>query len=50
MLGKFSGLNPKGPYMSLEKEKETFYVVFTHTPQSGRVKLGFFMLQSSSGG
>ena len=29
MWAKFSGLNPKGPYLSLEKEKETFCVVFT---------------------
>ena len=28
MLAKLSGLNPKGPYLSLEKEKETFCVVF----------------------
>ena len=27
MLAKFSGLNPKGPYLSLKKE--TFFVVFT---------------------
>ena len=30
MLAKFSGLNPKGPYLSLEKEKEHFCVVFTY--------------------
>ena len=30
MLAKFSGLNPKGPYLSLEKERETFCVVFTY--------------------
>ena len=30
MLGKFSGLNLKGPYLSLEKEKEIFCVVFTY--------------------
>ena len=29
MLAKFSGLNPKGPYLSLEKEKENFCVVLT---------------------
>ena len=34
MLTKFSGLNPKGPYLSLEKEKETFCVVLTNS--SGR--------------
>ena len=31
MLGKFSGFNPKGPYQSLEKEKETFCAVFTYS-------------------
>ena len=33
MLEKFSGLNPKGPYLSLEKEKEkeTFCVVLTYS-------------------
>ena len=31
MLEKFSGLIPKGPYLSLEKEKETFCVVFTYS-------------------
>ena len=30
MLAKFSGLNPKGPYLSLEKEKENFGVVLTY--------------------
>ena len=30
MLAKFSGLNPKGPFLSLEKEKENFCVVLTH--------------------
>ena len=29
MLAKLSGLNPKGPYLSLEKEKENFCFVFT---------------------
>ena len=28
MLAKFSGLNLKGPYLSLEKEKENLCVVF----------------------
>ena len=27
ILAKFSGLNPKGPYLSLEKETENFCVV-----------------------
>ena len=29
MLAKFSGLNPTGLCLSLEKEKETFCVTFT---------------------
>ena len=32
MLTKFSGLNPKGPYVSLEKEKQDFRVVVTLSP------------------
>ena len=31
MLVKFSGFNQKGPYLSLEKEKQTFCVVLTHS-------------------
>ena len=31
MLAKFSGLNPKGPYVSLEKEKQNFCVVLTYS-------------------
>ena len=31
MLAKFSGLNPKGPYLSFEKEKENFCVVPTYS-------------------
>ena len=30
MLVTFSGLNPKAPYLSLEKGKETYCVVFTY--------------------
>ena len=30
MLAKFSGLNPKGPYLGLEKEKENVFVVLTY--------------------
>ena len=30
MLAKFSGLNPKGPNLSLEKEKENFCVSLTY--------------------
>ena len=37
MLAKFSGLNPKGPYLSLEKEKETFCVVSSSETQ-GQIK------------
>ena len=28
-MAKFSGLNPKGPYLTLEKEKENFCVILT---------------------
>ena len=42
MLAKFSGFNPKGPHLSLEKEKVTFCVVFTYSAKR-RVKLGSFM-------
>ena len=31
MLAKFSGLNPKGLNLSLEKEKETFCLAFTYS-------------------
>ena len=34
MLAKFSGFNPKGPYLSLEKE--TFCVVFTNSVKRAR--------------
>ena len=33
MLAKFSRLNPKGPYLSLEKEKESFCVVLTYSTE-----------------
>ena len=36
MLVKFSGFNPKGPYLSLEKEKKTFCVVFTYSIERAR--------------
>ena len=32
----FLGLNPKGPYLSVEKEKENFYVVFTFSIKQAR--------------
>ena len=35
-LAKFTGLNPKGPYLSLEKEEETFCVVFTFSIKRAR--------------
>ena len=31
MLAKFSGLNPKGPYLSLENEKKKIFVVLTYS-------------------
>ena len=31
MLAKFSGLNPTGPSLSLEKEKENFCVMLTQS-------------------
>ena len=36
MLAKFSGFNPKGPHLSLEKEKVTFCVVFTYFAKRAR--------------
>ena len=36
MLAKISGLNPKGPYLSLEKEKEIFCVVLTYSIKRAR--------------
>ena len=36
MLAKFSGLNPKGPYVSLEKEKRNFCVVLTYSIRLAR--------------
>ena len=36
MLAKCSGLNPKGLYLSLETEKETFCVVFTYSVKRTR--------------
>ena len=30
------GLYPKGPYLSLEKEKENFFVVFTYSIKRAR--------------
>ena len=36
MLARVSGFNPKGPYLSLEKEKETFCVAFTYSVKLAR--------------
>ena len=36
MLAKFSGLNPKGPYVSLEKGKQIFCVVLTYSIMRAR--------------
>ena len=36
MLAKFSGFNSKGPYPTLEKEKETICVVFTYSVKRAR--------------
>ena len=36
MLAKFSGLNLKGPYVSLEKEKRNFCVVLTYSIKRAR--------------
>ena len=36
MLAKFSELNPKGPYVSLEKEKQNFYAVLTYSIKRAR--------------
>ena len=35
-FAKFSGLNPKGPYVGLEKEKENFCVVLTYSIKPAR--------------
>ena len=36
MLAKFSGFNPKGRYVSLEKEKQNFFVVLTYSIKRAR--------------
>ena len=38
MLAKFSGLNPKGPYVSLQKEKQNFCVVLSYSTKGAREK------------
>ena len=40
MLAKLSGLNPKGPYLSLEKEKENF-LLCVYLLKNGRMILDF---------
>ena len=49
MLANFSEFNPKGPYLSLKKEKETFRVLSTYSVKRG-AKLGSFMSQSYNDG
>ena len=36
MLAKFSGLNSKGPYLSLQKENENLRVVLTYSKKRAR--------------
>ena len=36
MLAKFSGLNPKGPYIRLGKEKDNFCDVLTYSIKQAR--------------
>ena len=36
MLAKFFGLNPKGPYVSLEKENQNFCFVLTYSIKCAR--------------
>ena len=36
MLATFLGLNPKGPYLNLEKERENFCLVFTYSIKRAR--------------
>ena len=36
MLAEFSGLNPKGRYLSLEKDKENFCVALTYSIKQAR--------------
>ena len=42
MLAKFSGLNPKGPYQSFEKEKET--LCFVHPLRKASLRKQPFLL------
>ena len=48
MLAKFSGVESKGPYLSLEKKRKN--VLCSLTQYSGRVKLGSFKFQSWNDG
>ena len=42
MLAKFFGLNPKGRYLNLEKEKENFCAVLTYSVKwASEIKLSF---------
>ena len=41
MLVTFLGLNPKGPYLRLKKERENFCVVFTYSIKRAREIMTF---------
>ena len=43
MLAKFSGLNPKGPYQSFEREKETL-MCFVHLLRKASLRKQPFLL------
>ena len=43
ILAKFSGLNPKELYLSLEKEKETFCVLFNYCVKRARKIRKFYV-------
>ena len=43
MLAKFFGLNPTGPYVSLEKEKQKFWVALTDSTKRGREIRKFYV-------
>ena len=45
MLTNLLGLNPKGSYQKVSKNKKTTSVLCSPTPYSERVKLGSFMSQ-----
>ena len=47
ILAKFSGLNPKGPYLSLEKETENFCVVRVVKSSQLPVKIAAYLFSIS---